>query len=429
MNIMKLSLSAFAATASVAIMASVPQISNVNMTQDSSRLVTITYTLADAPAVVTLDVQTNANTSAEADDSGWTSIGGVAVCNAMGDVWKKVGESLAEGASVNGTITWHPDHSWPDHKIEDGGARAVVTAWALENTPDYMVVNLAAANTVRYYPSVDFLPGSVLGQAGAITNNPAYKTTQLVMRKIMARGVEWTMGSADCETMRRDNETPHVVTLENNYYIGVFQVTQAQWKNVTKSAASGAHWSVEGDMRPMEKISFDDFTSGFIALLNSKSGLDFTLPSEAQWEFAARSGYGSGYWSNGTTIETEKNKQQDDHMALLGRYLHNNPGGNAATATLAPSEGGTAIVGSYTPNDWGLYDMHGNLWEFCLDFYLDDITGLNGAVNTTPGTQRVVRGGSWDNAGFMCRPACRIGSATTADNHRGFRVVCCAGLR
>ena len=82
-----------------------PNVMGVTMAQAQDRLVTITYTLSDAPAVITLDVQTNVTGDV------WASIGGEAVWNAMGDVWRKVGDGLAAGQSFNGTITWHPDHS------------------------------------------------------------------------------------------------------------------------------------------------------------------------------------------------------------------------------------------------------------------------------------------------------------------------------
>ncbi len=95
--------------------AAVPSVTDVAMVQANDRLVTITYTLSNAPAVVTLDVQTNATANAASDDPGWTSIGGEAVWNALGDVWRKVGDGLASGQSFSGTITWHPDHAWPVH--------------------------------------------------------------------------------------------------------------------------------------------------------------------------------------------------------------------------------------------------------------------------------------------------------------------------
>ena len=414
--------------------AAVPQVADVDMAQDSSRLVTITYTLKDAPAVITLDVQTNDTNGA------WTSIGGVAVCNAMGDVWKKVGTSLTEGGSFNGTITWHPDHSWPDHKIAEGGARAVVTAWDLGNTPDYMVVDLAVANTVRYYPGVDFLPGTVPGQTGAVTNNPAYKTSKLLMRKIMARGVEWTMGSAAGETQRYSPnyiETPHVAILDSNYYIGVFEVTQYQWKNIAVNSAAKPLFATNGDMRPMEKVSYNEIrnthsdsstdgnvTAGtitadpsadsFLGLLRAKTGVDFDLPTEAQWEFAARSGHGSGFWNDGSPI---LNTDQDANLGRLARYLKNNPTGQTI-ADVAPEKGGTAIVGSYAPSDWGLYDMHGNVFEWCLDWYKWDIRNHGGKLNISPSDPsktldgqtsnfRPRRGGSWFFPAGSARPAFR----------------------
>lgn len=424
----------------------VPEVTGVTMSQSIDRLVTISYTLSDAPAVITLDVQTNASGNV------WASIGGEAVWNAMGDVWKRVDTG-------SHTITWHPDHSWPDHKIAAGGARAVVTAWSLDNTPNYMVVDLAVNNTVRYYPAADFLPGSEMGQKGAVTNNPAYKTTKLLLRKIMARGVEWTMGSAANETLRNANETAHVVTLTNNYYIGVFEMTQTQWKNVAPGSSAAARFPVDGAMRPMEQVSYNEIRNNanstavnasynwpadpnpnsFLGLLRTKTGLDFDLPSEAQWEFAARAGNGSGFWNDGSAV---MNLHWDDtNMMRLGRFKTNNPGGDATTATFAPTAGGTAIVGSYAPSDWGLYDMHGNVFEWCLDFFEANITGNGGKVNIDPAnstktlsgatvSDRVLRSGNYRDTATSCRSANRVSfGPENRTHHTGFRVICTAGLR
>ena len=123
----------------------VPEVSGITMTQGSdSRLVTIDYTLKEAAAVITLDIQTNVT------DGVWASIGGENIQNVSGDVWKKV------EVGRDHTITWRPDLSWPDHKITNGGARAVVTAWSVDNPPDYLVVNIAAnatTNSESYYPA------------------------------------------------------------------------------------------------------------------------------------------------------------------------------------------------------------------------------------------------------------------------------------
>lgn len=443
MNTKKLTVSAFAVAASTALTAAVPEISGVTMAQDTTRQVTITYTLADAPAVVTVDVQTNNASGA------WASIGGEAVWNATGDVWKKV-------ETGSHTITWRPDHSWPDHKIADGGARAVVTAWALDNTPDYMAVDISAAaqqNTQRYYPAADFVPGGV--------TNDEYKTSTLLMRKIMAKDVEWTMGSTGAETQRSAaREATHRVTLTNNYYIGVYEMTQSQWYEI--AGYNNSNFTAERSMRPVEKVCSNEIrlygnsnaaatadqmaasswpkepsSDSFLGKLKARTGIYFDLPSEAQWEFAARAGHGSGYWGDGTAV---KNADTDANLGELGRYK-NNGGGTATTATLEPSAGGTAIVGSYAPNAWGLYDMHGNVWEWCLDWYADDITAHGGKVNIDPATPantlsgasgaiRVRRGGSWIDAAGYCRPAFRSSYAPTyRGSDIGFRVLCSAGLR
>ena len=186
----------------------------------------------------------------------------------------------------------------------------------------------------------------------------------------------------------------------------------------------------------------DPAPDSFLGLLRLKTGLDFDLPSEAQWEFAANAGNGSGYWNDGSAI---LNEDLDENLNLLGRYK-NNPATNSSEsppATTSPTDGGTAIVGSYAPNAWGLYDMHGNVWEWCLDWYADDITGIGGKVNIDPetpantlsgnpasGASRVRRGGSWNFAAGDCRSANRnYANPAARYNALGFRLVCTAGLQ
>ena len=197
MNVKSIPLAALAAAVVVTSPAAVPDVTDVTMTQAANRLVTITYTLTDAPAVVTLDIETNATGDV------WASIGGENIQNIEGDVWKQV-------ATGSHTIQWRPDLSWPDHKIADGGARAVLTAWALDNTPDYMVVDISEAaqpNTQKYYPTAESIPGGLL-------DNDVYRKTAIVMRKIMAKDVVWTMGSTPQETQLLHRRVPrHAVAV------------------------------------------------------------------------------------------------------------------------------------------------------------------------------------------------------------------------
>ena len=454
MNIKKTILCATASASAMLMASDTPEVSNVTMTQASfGRQVTITYELNNAPngAVVTLDVETNAAGNV------WASIGGEAVCNARGAVWRKVTSADADGNGTY-TITWRPDLSWEGHKIElaNGGARAVVTAWALDNTPDYMVVDISAGaqpNTQRYYPAVEFLPGGLL-------EDPIYRTSTIVMRKIMAKGVTWTMGSTPLESDANRNatrEATHQVTLTNNYYIGVFEVTQDQWALIQTSNTLPSYFSknaVYRSMRPVENISYNEirmaansrtaasgaqewpgapYPGSFLGLLRLKSGIDFDLPSDAQWEFAARAGNGNTKWGDGSAIQ---NGDVDTNLALLGRYRYNggyiNDGSNAPNSSCG-AENGPAVVGSYAPNDWGLYDMHGNVLEWCLDWFANDITSFGGAVNITLNKEydmRVRRGGAWSTAAGLCRSAFRW--AYAPDNYNGdvgFRLACTAGLQ
>ena len=446
MNIKYITVAALAAMATATLTAAVPEVSNATMTQAADRLVTITYSLADAPAVITLDIQTN-NTQGT-----WTSIGGANIQNVTGDVWKKV-------ETGNRTIQWRPDLSWPDHKVADGGARAVVTAWALDNTPDYMVVDISAAaqpNTQMYYPAVEFLPGGLFG-------NDDYRTTKLVMRKIMAKDVMWTMGSTTLETnTRKDREATHLVTLDSNYYIGVFEVTQSQWSLIQTDRPTPAYYSNASyrSMRPVEQVSYNEIRNAanstaantaydwpndpnpgsFLGLLRTKTGIDFDLPSEAQWEFAARAGNGSTKWGDGSGIT---NTDTDGNLNSLGRYQKNGgkPGSSDPAASVN-ADNATAIVGSYRPNDWGLYDTAGNVWEWCLDWREDDITSFNGRVNIdsanpsktlsgATGSTRIGRGGAWNAGAGYCRPAYRDSDNPATQSLRvyGFRVLCTAGLQ
>ena len=459
MNIKQLTLAAIAAATGAA-MAAMPEVSNVAMTQAANRLVTITYQLTET-AVVTLDIQTNANVNAAANDPGWTSIGGEAICDAQGDVWKQV------SGKATYTITWQPDKTWKDpdengFKIAANGARARETAWPLDNTPDYMVVDVSAAaqpNTQTYYPAVEFLPGGLLGK-------DEYRTTSIVMRKIMAKDVTWTMGSTTLETARdATREATHQVTLTNNYYIGVFEVTQAQWGLIQPNSTAPSYYNNAADraMRPVEQVCYNEIRnaansteantaynwpsnpnlSSFLGKLRTKTGIDFDLPAEAQWEFAARAGNGDTKWGDGSGI---LNADNDSNLDKLGRYQRNGGQVLSGSSYASPAQScgatnGTAIVGSYAPNDWGLYDTAGNVWEWCLDWYADDITGIGGKVNIDPaapantisgasGWDRVLRGSSWTDTAGYCRPAYRLNFTPSFRNFNfGFRLACTAGLR
>ena len=430
----------------------VPVVSNVTMTQPPSHVVKIEYDLANGPAVVTLDIETNG-------PSGWVSIG---LENVYRDHGSVKGDANRKVTAAHGTIYWKAVKAWPDRKIAAGGARAVLTAWPVDDTPDYMVVDMTAgepsADRVRYYVSTNSLPG------GGLFGTNAYRTTHLVLKKIVARDITWTMGSI-CEFGRTAaNEKAHPVTLTNNYYLGVFPVTQKQASMMYGSTLNLSSFTIDGDMRIRDRVLYGvtqpyarggsnwplaPESNSLLGKLRTMTGntVDFDLPSEAQWEYAAKAGHGENDWGDGSPMMCTSEDRNHD-ATLPGRYLY-----NQATegwyvdwhswydhaSEYGPGDG-TPIAGSYRPNSFGLYDMCGGVVEWCLDWFQEDISSYGGAVNAdganaldgSSPTKRVQKGGAWNRVAKDCRPAFRTAQDPSYGGdaqEAGFRVCCRAGLK
>ncbi|MCR5750416.1 MAG: hypothetical protein K6G91_00505, partial [Kiritimatiellae bacterium] len=214
-----------------------PQIELVSVEQDADRVVKVEYTL-DEPAIVTFDVKTNG-----------VSIGVENLKMASGDLWRVVS---ATGAGSRRMITWPAYEEWPDHKFGNGEVAVTVTAWATNSPPDYMVVKLVGEDkgARTFYTVPEQLPG-----VGGVTND-MYKTDYLVMRRIPAAGKTFRMGSPASESARRENEILHYVTLTNDFYMGVFELTAGQFRNITTNFPSVFDASVFSSL----KISVDDPT-------------------------------------------------------------------------------------------------------------------------------------------------------------------------
>jgi formylglycine-generating enzyme required for sulfatase activity len=430
----------------------VPTVSCVTLTQNSRRMVTVQYTLTNAPAVVTLDIETNFTENAT---TGWASIGGEHIRSFSPT------SAVSRRITENGThtIQWYLDQDWPDQQIAEGGLRAKVTAWAPDNPPDYMVVDLrmtAEKNSPRFYPAIEFLPGGLL-------DNHDYRTTKLVMRKIIAKGVTWTMGSF-AEAGRKPDATDgreiaHEAWIDDNYYIGVFEITQGQFTLVYGSNPSTFSNPAYNLMRPVENVYYnqlrnsngqsansgyywpqDPHPGSFIGKLRDRTGINgFELTGEAQWEFACRAGNGENFWGDGSAYTSATECPNCPGRAKYnGGYIDGTTAPDNATCT---PENGTAIVGSYAPNKFGLYDMHGNVQEFCIDwFQYSNITNIHGAINVDPtnpsvtidqvgNRSRTIRGGSYGANSSGVRSAyrdCYPGNSRTATV--GFRVACSVDL-
>ncbi|MDR1817388.1 MAG: SUMF1/EgtB/PvdO family nonheme iron enzyme, partial [Puniceicoccales bacterium] len=279
----------------------------------------------------------------------------------------------------------------------------------------YVVIDLSGGTSAATYP-VDYLADV---PAGGWTDE--YKTTKLVLRRIPAG--TFLMGSPEGELGRDSDETQHEVTHTQDYYIGVFPVTQKQYELVVGSNPSAFSAGDNYGKRPVECVSWNDITatgSGFLALVSAKSGLDFRLPTEAQWEYACRAGTTTAL-NSGEDLESTG---EDPAMNDVGRYYPN--GGSSFSSSDESGDVGTAFVGTYEPNAWGLYDFHGNVREWCADWY--GSYGTEFVVDPTgpeTGDYRVLRGGGWYYGASVCRSASRSSHYPYSRIDKfGFRVAC-----
>jgi formylglycine-generating enzyme required for sulfatase activity len=188
------------------------------------------------------------------------------------------------------------------------------------------------------------------------------------------------MGSPKSEAERGSDERQHRVCINQDYYLGKYEVTQAQWKKVMGDNPS----RFKGDNKPVEKVSWND-VQVFIKKLNQKTGLKYRLPTEAEWEYAARAGTQTPFYT-GRCINTQQ-ANYDGH--------HDYNGCGAKTGLYREE---TVAVGSFQPNSWGLYDMAGNVYEWTCSVYDKDYGGAESQCksnNHANNYRFVLRGGSW----------------------------------
>ena len=268
--------------------------------------------------------------------------------------------------------------------------------------PLYCVIDLSKGSSAVSYPVI-YLNAPPDGGF----NTTEYKTTKLVLKRVDPG--TFTMGHSD-----EDDNQPHTVTLTKPFYMGLYEVTQKQWEFVMGSNPCSSTSYGKGNAYPVHYVSYNmirgssegakwpaansvDSTS-FLGKLRAKTGIDFDLPTEAQWEYTCRAGttttYSYGDSANGNYMWYADNSSSKTHE-----------------------------VGTKKANPWGFYDMHGNVWEWCLDWYNSSLSGGEDPVGSSSGSRRVLRGGSWFIDASRCTSSSLGYNYPSIDNNdHGFRL-------
>ncbi|MEH1938205.1 MAG: bifunctional serine/threonine-protein kinase/formylglycine-generating enzyme family protein [Nostoc sp.] len=242
----------------------------------------------------------------------------------------------------------------------------------------------------------------------------------VTLEMVQIPGGTFMMGSPEGEAERRDHESPQHQVRVPKFFMGKYAVTQAQYQAIMggnifqKIIGNNNPSSFKGEKRPVEGVSWDEAVE-FCKKLSQKAGKTYRLPSEAEWEYACRAGTTTPFYF-GETITTDlanyDGKKYPYGSAPKGEYREQ-----------------TIDVGKFPPNSFGLYDMHGNVWELCLDVYNDNYQDApkDGSAWLTgkDNSRTLARGGSWNFNARYCRSANRAWSADPGSN-TGFRVVAVA---
>ena len=391
-----------------------PSVTVLAFNQDAaSRRVTVEYRLEGGPAVVTVEILTN----------GVPVQAGSFVCPTTRDLSVPVNRLVQNG---DYRLYWQPTVQWPGHALAAGQVSVRLSAWTDDNPPPYMGIDLTAKSNIVYYAGRESVEGGEQARR--------WKTDWMLFRRVPAKGAEWYYGSSGPATHNQQAGTKHYVKFTEDYYAGVYEVTQAQWSNVYVNAkisgiATSAKPSIlkTGDdlpLRPVENISVAavrglvddeidwpttghkvrDAPKSFLGCLRKYCGVDVDLPTEAQWEYACRAGTGTKY--------------------CCGDTMDNRYAWTTANCT-EPQPVGTTL-----PNAWGLYDFHGNVYEPCLDWMdtvnydypEDDNTDPQGPAT---GSSRCLRGGTWNGGAGLTASYLRGWVLPgTGQKNQGLRLFC-----
>ena len=358
-----------------------PRVEAVSVALEGNGLVKVAYNLKDEPGIVLIDVFADGE-----------PVGEDKVIHAVGDVGRRL------DVGDNKTIWWAWERDAPE--IDGAKISVSVTAYSLSAPPDIMVLDLKSVNGYSFFKSESGLPG------GGLTND-MYRTSKLVMKKVHAKGVKFLCGFPGASSSRLK---PFLADFTYDYYLGVFEVTQAQQMLMDASPHSTCINDEEAPLRPADAVNWqdlrsschwpdsstgkfdhDNITSDCLLMKFRRCGLKIDLPTDVEWEYACRAGTHTRF-ANGTDTESG--------LSRMGWYSNN-------------AQGMTHPVGSKDSNDWGFYDMHGNVQEWTIEWFRysemqnrteetkTDWFGLSAPDEPPYGISKPVRGGSiyrtWEN--------------------------------
>ena len=422
-----------AAIAASAVFAAVPSVDSTTVvTTNVPGSVVVDYELSGAPGIVTFEVRTNGVPL------------GIGYPSAVG----AVNQLMQPGVH---RFTWAADVDWSGHVISSPSVEIVVKAAATNNPPDYMMIRLDSTTLPRkYYDKVEDVPGGI--------TNHLYKSRVLAMRRIHAAGRPFRQGLVFPEANLSNANLGRLVAFSEDYYIGVYELTVRQYELMVPS---GTYWKTYCDaMRSsfgdtvyaalMGTSEYDEAravggptpryyflgnsasyiwpecnyavnTSLALGKIRSATGIQkMYLPTSAQWEFACRAGSSAPFANGQAAIDglgwCSSNNSEDPHWV----------------------SGAPHAVGMLDPNAWGLYDMHGNVLEYCRDCYAAtravDANGLpivdpsgppSSSAYTTANLQMVVHGGSYTSTESGCASGYAIGlSWSQGQLADGYRLSC-----
>ena len=404
----------FGAIGAFCVFAAPPIVSDVEVGNVHGKAVYITYELSGR-AIVTLDVSTNG-----------VSIGEENFTRLSGAV-----NRIVDPETDTLKIKWDQRRDWPGEMLEN--VKFTLRAWSTNSPPDYLVYDFVNHAT-NFYVSAEALPDGGL-------QNDVYKTDRIVLRKIPAKNVEWVMGSSPHFIGYSENALAHTVVLSEDFYIAIYEMTQAQYRHAVtaENFETQTYVGENADIHPADSVRYwrirgstawpdqGRTTPGAgIADIRKKTGIDFDLPTEAQWEFACRAG-------TKTQLNSRRNMTKDGEDPEVQAIAWT----KYDTKTSQP-------VGLKEKNAWGLYDMCGNVQEWCCDYYkpyeISDFLDPKGSpvdVVKDPSSDskstygRVLRGGGfgWSESKACTSVSRSYDNGKGAMKDRGFRLICPVTLK